>query len=151
MRMIDAGNGNDFSMRALAKEMGVFPATLYWHVGDRSRLLGLVERRWLDGVTVPDDQPDWREWMHESARRYRAQAHKHPNIARLVTNERARNVNSLTLPDALVGKLAGTRLPRRSRPRVQRADGCVSGLRGRRAGRDPRQERGVDRERAAAR
>ena len=34
---------SSFSMRSLATELGVFPATLYWHVGDRSQLLGLVE------------------------------------------------------------------------------------------------------------
>lgn len=104
-RIIDERGGDAFSMRALAAELGVYPATLYWHVGDRGRVLGLVEQRWLEGVTIPTDSADWQTWMWELGRRYRANAHRHPNVARLVSNERARNVESMHLPDAVVGKL----------------------------------------------
>lgn len=104
-RMIDERGAESFSMRSVANELGVFPATLYWHVGDRARLLGLVELRWSEGIEVPDAD-DWRDWMIELARRYRAHARRHPNVARLVSVERARNVESLRLPDAVIGKLA---------------------------------------------
>lgn len=105
-RMIDERGAEAFSMRAVANELGVFPATLYWHVGDKAQLLGLVELRWVQGIELPDELTDWREWMHEVARRYRAHARQHPNVARLVTVERARNVASLEIPDAIIGKLA---------------------------------------------
>src|SRR5688500_2456581 len=105
-RMIEERGGQDFSMRALATEMGVFPATLYWHVGDRAKLLGLVGARWIGEVASPDEITDWREWLRESARRYRANAHAHPHVARLVSTERTRDASGLTLPDALVGTLA---------------------------------------------
>ena len=105
-RMIDERGADGFSMRAVATELGVFPATLYWHVGDRAQLLGLVELRWVQGIELPDDLSDWREWMHELALRYRAHAHRYPNVARMVTVERARNVESLVIPDAIIGKLA---------------------------------------------
>ncbi len=105
-RMIDERGAEAFSMRAVANELGVFPATLYWHVGDKARLLGLVELRWVQGIELPDDHVDWREWMHEVAVRYRAHARLHPNVARMVTVERARNVASLEIPDAIIGKLA---------------------------------------------
>lgn len=105
-RMIDERGAESFSMRAVANELGVFPATLYWHVGDRSQLLGLVELRWAKGIELPDDLDDWREWMIELARRYRAHALRHPHVARLVTVERARNVETLRIPDAIIGKLA---------------------------------------------
>jgi TetR/AcrR family tetracycline transcriptional repressor len=104
-RLIEDRGLEAFSMRSLANELGVFPATLYWHVGDRSRLLGLVEHRWIEQVVLPDDSTDWREWMIEVGRRYRAHAFAHPNVARLATIERARNVDSLLIPDAIVGKL----------------------------------------------
>lgn len=104
-KLIDERGHDGFSMRALAGELGVFPATLYWHVGDRSQLLGQVEERWISGVAAPDDIDDWREWMLELARRYRRAAHQHPNVARLVSVERARNTNALTIPDAIIGKL----------------------------------------------
>lgn len=105
-RMIDERGAEAFSMRAVATELGVFPATLYWHVGDRSQLLGLVELRWAQGIELPDEVDDWREWMIELARRYRAHALRHPHVARLVTVERARNVETLRIPDAIIGKLA---------------------------------------------
>ncbi len=105
-RMIDERGADGFSMRAVATELGVFPATLYWHVGDKAQLLGLVELRWVQGILLPDELTDWRAWMHELARRYRAHARRHPNVARLVTVERARNVASLEIPDAIIGTLA---------------------------------------------
>ena len=106
-RLIDERGHDGFSMRSLAGELGVFPATLYWHVGDRSQLLGLVEQRWVGEVKTPDHLDDWREWLLELARRYRAAARRHPNVARLVSVERARNTESLTIPEAIVGQLDG--------------------------------------------
>lgn len=104
-RVIEERGHDGFSMRAVATELGVFPATLYWHVGDRAALLGLVEQRWVEQIELPD-LDDWREWLHEVARRYRANAHAHPNVARLVSVERARNTDALTIPDAIVGRLS---------------------------------------------
>ena len=104
-RLIDERGTEGFSMRSLATELGVFPATLYWHVGDRAQLLGLVEQQWMSGIAVPDDT-DWREWMRRLGRNYRRHAHRHPNVARLMSVERARNTDNLTVPDAVIGKIA---------------------------------------------
>ena len=104
-RLIDERGTDGFSMRSLATELGVFPATLYWHVGDRSQLLGLVEQQWIGGIELPS-ATDWRDWMRELARNYRRHAHRYPNVARLMTVERARNVENLTIPDAVLGALA---------------------------------------------
>ncbi len=105
-RLIEERGLEGFSMRSLATELGVFPATLYWHVGDRGQLLGLVEYRWIQDVELPDHLTDWREWMMELGRRYRRNAFAHPDVARLASMERARNNESLAIPDAIVGKLA---------------------------------------------
>jgi len=105
-RLIEERGLEGFSMRSLATELGVFPATLYWHVGDRGQLLGLVEYRWIRDVELPDHLTDWREWMMELGRRYRAAAFAHPDVARLASMERARNNESLLIPDAILGKLA---------------------------------------------
>jgi TetR/AcrR family transcriptional regulator, tetracycline repressor protein len=106
-RLIEERGLEQFSMRSLATELGVFPATLYWHVGDRSQLLGMVEFLWIEQVELPDHLTDWREWMAELARRYRRNAFAHPNVARLTSLERARNNESLVIPDAIIGTLAG--------------------------------------------
>lgn len=106
-RLIEDRGLRAFSMRSVAAELGVFPATLYWHVGDRSQLLGLVEYEWIRHIDLPDECDDWRDWMLELGRRYRRHAFAHPEVARLATMERARNTESLRLLDAVLGKLAG--------------------------------------------
>jgi AcrR family transcriptional regulator len=105
-RLIEERGPEGFSMRSLATELGVFPATIYWHVGDRAQLLGIVQQRWMSEIVIPDDIVDWREWMIELAHRYRRNAHRSPNVARLVSIERARNIESLAVPDAVIGRLA---------------------------------------------
>lgn len=105
-RLIEERGFERFSMRSLANELGVFPATLYWHVGDRGQLLGLVEEKWTQQIALPTDVSDWREWMLELGRRYRRNAHAHPQVARLISVERVRNINSMRIPDLVLGKLA---------------------------------------------
>ena len=113
--MIDERGNEGFSMRSLATELGVFPATLYWHVGDRAQLLGLVLQQWMDSIEVPEVSDDWAGWMRETSRGYRRSAHRHPQIARLVGVERSRNTDTLVLPDKVLGVIesmgfAGERL-----------------------------------------
>jgi len=103
-RLIEERGHEGFSMRSLATELGVFPATLYWHVGDRAHLLGLVEARWLSGIEMPTTTV-WDEWARSLARNYREHAHRHPNVARLVSVERARNPENIAIPDAVLGHL----------------------------------------------
>lgn len=109
-RLIEERGFERFSMRSLANELGVFPATLYWHVGDRGQLLGLVEQKWMEQIEIPVELTDWREWMMELGRRYRRNAHASPQVARLISVERVRNVNSLRIPDLVLGKIAQTGL-----------------------------------------
>lgn len=105
-RLIEERGFERFSMRSLANELGVFPATLYWHVGDRGQLLGLVEEKWTMQIDIPTETSDWREWMFEVGRRYRRNAHAHPQVARLISVERVRNINSMRIPDLVLGRLA---------------------------------------------
>lgn len=104
-KMIDERGLDNFSMRSLAAELGVFPTTLYWHVGDRSELLGRVEYLWIRGVEIPSPSTDWRDWARQVAHGYRRHAFRHPNIARLATLERTRSAESLKIPDAIIGHL----------------------------------------------
>lgn len=104
--LIEQRGFDSFSMRSLASQLGVFPTTLYWHVGDRGRLLGLVEEKWTSMIEMPDDLADWREWAMEVGRRYRRNAHRYPQVARLVSIERVRNVESMRIPDRVIGVLA---------------------------------------------
>jgi TetR/AcrR family transcriptional regulator, tetracycline repressor protein len=105
-RLVEERGGEGFSMRAVAAELGVFPATLYWHVGDRAQLINLVEQRWIASVELPGESLGWREWFTELAHGFRANAHRFPNVTRLMSLERSSSTRSLAMSDAIVGRLA---------------------------------------------
>ncbi|GLB67713.1 TetR family transcriptional regulator [Arthrobacter mangrovi] len=49
----------DLSMRRLARDLGVQPGALYWHVKNKQELLGVLARQILAAVPEPDaDHPD---------------------------------------------------------------------------------------------
>lgn len=105
-RIIEERGPDGFSMRAVAAEVGGFPANLYWHVGDRARLITLVGQRWIESVELPDASLGWRAWLAEVAHRYRANAHRYPNVTRLMSLERSSSSDTLALSDAVLGRLA---------------------------------------------
>lgn len=52
------------SMRALAKRLGVQAPALYWHLGDKAELLGLMARDvYASAYAALTDEPDWRHWL----------------------------------------------------------------------------------------
>jgi AcrR family transcriptional regulator len=75
-------------MRALADRLATYPSTIYWHVGNRERLLVLLSDRVVAEVQTDDivDLP-WTEALPLFARRYRVVAQRHPAIARLFATE----------------------------------------------------------------
>ncbi|SJZ69570.1 transcriptional regulator, TetR family [Enhydrobacter aerosaccus] len=90
---LDRSGLEAFSLREVARELGVFPTALYWHVpGGRNVLLAEIAARVLDGVT-PSCSPDvsWDDWLLDLFERYRVAVRAHPNAApllgaRLVSN-----------------------------------------------------------------
>jgi len=73
-----------FTMRALADRLGTYPATIYWHVGNRGELLSQVAAVVLDEVFsgLPDPEvTSWDQWLIETARSYRRAMHRHPAMA----------------------------------------------------------------------
>jgi TetR/AcrR family tetracycline transcriptional repressor len=90
---LDRDGLDDFSLRAVARDLGVFPTAIYWHVPDgRNGLLAGVAARVLHGITPPQDPGVvWQHWLLELFRRYRTAIRAHPNAApllgaRLVSN-----------------------------------------------------------------
>jgi len=84
LSLIDAQGIDAFSMRALAQELGVYPTALYWHVPNRNALLAEVVADALADVMPPGQVDDWRVWLKDLFRRYRAAVRRHPNIAPLI-------------------------------------------------------------------
>ena len=83
--MLDEAGLNGFTMRALARRLGTYPATIYWHVGNRTEVLSAVsalvlDRRAMAELPDPVSTP-WDEWLIETAHAYRRAMQQHPALA----------------------------------------------------------------------
>jgi TetR/AcrR family transcriptional regulator, tetracycline repressor protein len=88
LELVDEVGLSGFTTRVLAERLGTYPATLYWHVGNRSQLLAAIVDRALGEVAVePAGSVDWQEWLRRGARSYRAVLHRHPNLAPVVVSQ----------------------------------------------------------------
>lgn len=82
LALIDEVGVAGFTMRALAARLGTYPATLYWHVGNRNEILARVLQLVMGEMEVPPPASiAWDEWLAHVAREYRAALHRHPNTA----------------------------------------------------------------------
>jgi AcrR family transcriptional regulator len=84
LALLDEVGLDAFTMRALAKRLGTYPATIYWHVGSRAEVLSAAGELVLSEVV--DDVPDphtvsWEVWLAENARAYRRAMMAHPALA----------------------------------------------------------------------
>jgi len=88
-----------FSMREIAARLGVYPATVHWHVSTREALLAEVAAMVMADVTPPPGKQAWQEWIAQLFRRCRAAVRRHPNVAQLLG---AQLVSNGSLPIELV-------------------------------------------------
>ena len=88
-----------FSMREIAARLGVYPATVHWHVSTREALLAEVAAMVMADVTPPPGKQSWQEWIAQLFRRCRAAVRRHPNVAQLLG---AQLVSNGSLPTELV-------------------------------------------------
>ncbi|MEJ1127092.1 TetR/AcrR family transcriptional regulator C-terminal domain-containing protein [Variovorax sp. CCNWLW225] len=88
-----------FSMREIAARLGVYPATVHWHVSTREALLAEVAAMVMADVTPPPAKQAWQEWIAQLFRRCRAAVRRHPNVAQLLG---AQLVSNGSLPIELV-------------------------------------------------
>jgi AcrR family transcriptional regulator len=88
LALIDAKGYASFSLRDVARELGVYPTAIYWHVPSRDELLVEVIAVAL-GDLVPPALPAarWRDWLKELFNRYRNAVARHPNIAPLLGSQ----------------------------------------------------------------
>lgn len=87
LRLIDERGLEAFSLRELARALGVFPTALYWHMpGGRNAVLGAVAATAFTDVVPPaaDALDNWENWLRALFVRYRESLRQHPNIAPLL-------------------------------------------------------------------
>jgi TetR/AcrR family tetracycline transcriptional repressor len=75
------------TMRVLAKELGVQPAALYWHLKNKQELLDamatIMFHELNDGLEAPRHGTDWTEWVAERVRNLRRMMLKYRDGARV--------------------------------------------------------------------
>lgn len=83
IELLDREGLDNFSIRNIAKALGVYPTALYWHVPNRHHLIArLIATLFAD--VLPEDETDWQVWLKSLFRRYRDVVRAHPNISPLI-------------------------------------------------------------------
>jgi AcrR family transcriptional regulator len=100
------------SMRRLAKELGAGAASLYWHVGDKEELLGLLLDRIVGEAQPPEPDPkNWRGTVKELARATRRHLSQRRDAAQLSLGRVPTGPNSLPVLERNLAVLAASGLP----------------------------------------
>jgi TetR/AcrR family tetracycline transcriptional repressor len=86
LRLIDESGLESFSVREVARMLGVYPTALYWHIaGGRNALLAEVASTTLRDVAPPFSVgDDWADWIRTLFHQCRDSLRHHPNVAPLL-------------------------------------------------------------------
>jgi len=84
LRLIDRKGLTQFSLRDVARSLGVYPRAVYWYVANRDELLSEVVGYALRDVYLPASNESWQEWLRKLFHHYRDAVRQHPNIAPLI-------------------------------------------------------------------
>lgn len=73
-----------FSVRDLAKSLGVYPTAIYHHMTTKNDLLAEVVSYALKELEPPPEGQTWQKWFRELFYRYRRAVQAHPAVAPLI-------------------------------------------------------------------
>jgi TetR/AcrR family transcriptional regulator, tetracycline repressor protein len=91
LREIDEHGLDAFSVRQLAKRLGVYPTAITWHVSTRDRLLAEVAALALADILPPGFPDSWQTYLRQLLHRFREAIRRHPNIAPLIGTQLVAN------------------------------------------------------------
>lgn len=95
-----------FSLRDVARALGVYPTAVYWYFRSRNDLLAAVCASAQRDIVPPPRQGEWRQWLRELFRGYRQAMHRHPHLAQLIGAQMLSNARlDLTLVDGILHML----------------------------------------------
>ncbi len=80
---IDRNGLENFSLRNLAKTLGVYPTAIAWHVSSRGHLLAEVAALVLADILPPGFPDSWQSYLRQLFHRFREAIRRHPNVAPL--------------------------------------------------------------------
>ncbi|TGN65780.1 TetR/AcrR family transcriptional regulator [Nocardioides eburneiflavus] len=102
----------DFTLPALARSLGVQPASLYHHVDGRSGVVELLREQVAEAMdpTALDDEP-WDVALAGFFRSYRAVFAAHPRVVPLLTTATVRSARVIEAYDRMVARLGDAGIP----------------------------------------
>lgn len=87
--LLDAEGLDGVTTRKLAARLGVRSPTLYWHLPNKAALVTAIADAILDqefaGVSPPDPDQPWQDWLSGLAERLRRALLAHPDGARVIS------------------------------------------------------------------
>lgn len=108
VELVDEVGLAGFTTRALAGRLGTYPATLYWHVGNRSQVLAAIVDHVLGEINVEDPRSaGWKEWLRHASGEYRRVVHAHPHLAPVLVSQLVVNAPATRLVETVLGVLDG--------------------------------------------
>ncbi|NRO94391.1 TetR family transcriptional regulator [Paraburkholderia sp. NMBU_R16] len=84
IEQIDRNGLMGFSLRDVARSLGVYPSAVYWHVATRDDLLASVVEATMADVAPEPGKTSWQDWLRELFSRCREVIRRHPNVAQLL-------------------------------------------------------------------
>jgi TetR/AcrR family transcriptional regulator, tetracycline repressor protein len=88
---IDRAGLEDFSLRNVAKSLGVYPTAIAWHAANRRQLLADVVTLTLADVRPPGFHDSWQSYLKQTFHRFREAVRRHPNVAPLIGTQLVAN------------------------------------------------------------
>ena len=91
LALIDRDGLDNFSVRNLANELGVFPTAIYWHIPNKNALLGEALNVVYKDLVIKRGRRKWQQALKDLMVSFRRALSRHPNIAPLVSAHLASN------------------------------------------------------------
>ncbi|HEY7660020.1 MAG TPA: TetR/AcrR family transcriptional regulator [Actinomycetota bacterium] len=97
LRVMDDEGLEAVSMRRIGRELGVEAMSLYNHVEDKEDILDGICERVMSSFEYPEPGHDWEETVRRGARSWRTLLKNHPDVMRLLAEERGpvRSIDAL--------------------------------------------------------
>lgn len=95
LECLDTVGFTAFSLRGVARALGVFPGALYWHMpGGRESLLAAAAGEAVrDILPAPEPHRTWQDWLRALLRNYRRAIQAHPNVAPILGSQLLSNMD----------------------------------------------------------
>lgn len=112
LKLLERDGLQGLSMRKLAQELGSGAASIYWHVGDKEELLGLLLDRIVGETKVPEPDPaNWQDQVKAMMRETRRVLTSRRDAGQLSMGRVPTGPNSLPVLEKTLAVLRAAALP----------------------------------------